>query len=51
MLPYEESTDVVLGRSSPSDYESSAVAAPEGQFAESGLVSSERIAVWYLAAP
>jgi len=51
MIQHEASTDVVVGSFSPGDDESSAAAAPEGQDAESGLVSSQWIPVWYLAAP
>jgi hypothetical protein len=51
MIQHEGTTDVVVGSFSPSDDESSAAAAPEEQDAESGLVRSERIPVWYLAAP
>jgi hypothetical protein len=51
MIEYEGSLDLVVGSFSPSDDESSPAAAPEGQDAESGLVSSERIPVWYVAAP
>ena len=51
MIQHEGSTDLVVESFSPSDDESSAAAGPEGQQAESGLISSERIPVWYLAAP
>jgi hypothetical protein len=51
MIQHEGSTDVVLGSFSPSDDESSAAAVAERLDAESGLVSSERIPVWHLAAP
>lgn len=51
MIQPEGNTDLVVGSFSPSHDESPAAATPEGQDRESGLVNSERIPVWYLAAP
>ena len=51
MIQHEGSTDPVVGSFSPGEDESPAAATPESQDTESGLVSSEWIPVWYLAAP